>query len=171
MVKVNTVKGTLNAVGAFLIPILADPGKGKAYRIQSLAASVASNGVAATEGLLFALQDGEVEEALLDRATSAGKLTPFVSNDEPFVGNLQIYGSVAISGAGTGGAAHESNQHVFPESYVTAQEQFIVARSLDTAVSRYLIHVQYDEFRLSQSDWVELKHRSSAVDRILGTQA
>jgi len=161
--KIITIKGSLGIADCVLLSLLPTPPERRAYAIEAISAS-SRNGIA-DAGVVIGIQDGEVEEALLDRATPAGPATTFVSGTALRDAELHVYGSIGLRGLGV-----DTNTHNFLPPYQTANPQHLILMSSDTG-NTFLIHVQYSDIHLSTSEWAALKHRPNVVDRSLGTMA
>ena len=165
MSKVTTARINLNPTEGqetVAIQMLGDPGERKAYKLLSFGLSGAMTGAGGSDGVIVALQDGRIDEVLLD-PDEAGQATRFVNTDGIFDDQLSVSWSLAISATGSG-LGWSSAQKVWVPGWMTANPQIALINMLATGFKRLMVHLEYEQVSVSAREWTELKHRSTVVD-------
>ena len=154
-------------VGTFVKQLLGDPGPGKAYRIESFDATLTDVGPGASDGLVVGLQDGEIEPALIATAGAGlGDFEEMANTDAILLVELQVYFTAAMFATGTGNTGFSTVNKVWKD-FVTANEQHILVNAQDTGTKKLYLHLEYTEIKVSQREWLGLRHRPPVVDTIL----
>ena len=165
MSKIVTARINFNPTegqDTFVVPMLGDPGEKRAYRLLSFGVTGALTGSGGSDGVVVALQDGEIAPALVS-TLAAGRAQRLVNADGIFDDELSIAWSLAISATGSG-QGWSSEQKAWVPGWLTANPISILFNVLATGFKRMMLHVEYEQVSVSNREWTELKHRSTVVD-------
>jgi len=158
----------------FAIKLLSDPGTRQAYSLLTFAASLKDGGANGGDGVTLALHDGEIEEALLDRGAALGDATGLVTSVIAGKEGLHIYHSVALNAFGTGNSGFITAPPMhWPGGFLTPNEQWLLGSipSGSSSTKNLLVHIGFDNVRVTDKTWTTLKHRGPVIDRAIANIA
>jgi len=169
MSKIVTARINMNTTagqGTFVVPMLTDPGEKRGYRLLSFGITGALTGAGGSDGIVVALQDGEIEPGLL-AVTETGRAQRFNNTDGMFDDELSVAWSLAIASTGSGQGYSTEQKNWWP-GFITANPLSILFNTIATGFKRILVHLEYEQVSMTLREWVELKHRSPVVDLLWG---